>query len=223
MDLGTILDIFRHLDQHLATICETYGTLTYLILFGIIFLETGIVVTPFLPGDSLLFAAGALSTVSSSTGGAALSVTTLLWSLIIAAILGDSVNYAIGRKLGTRAFANPQSRIFRPSYLKKTEQFYERYGNKTIVMARFVPIVRTFAPFLAGVGHMNYRTFGLYNAAGGILWVVLLVGAGYLFGEVPFVKKNFELVILGIIVISILPPFIEVLRERGRTPRGQIR
>jgi membrane-associated protein len=223
MDLGTILDIFRHLDQHLATICETYGTLTYLILFGIIFLETGIVVTPFLPGDSLLFAAGALSTISSSTGGAALSVTTLLWSLIIAAILGDSVNYAIGRKLGTRAFANPQSRIFRPSYLKKTEQFYERYGNKTIVMARFVPIVRTFAPFLAGVGHMNYRTFGIYNAAGGILWVVLLVGAGYLFGEVPFVKKNFELVILGIIVISILPPFIEVLRERGQTPRGQIR
>ena len=219
MDLGTILDIFRHLDQHLATICETYGTLTYLILFGIIFLETGIVVTPFLPGDSLLFAAGALSTVSSSTGSAGLSVTTLLWSLIIAAILGDSVNYAIGRRLGTTAFSNPKSRIFRPQYLRKTEQFYERYGNKTIVIARFVPIVRTFAPFLAGVGHMNYRTFGLYNAAGGILWVVLLVGAGYLFGEVPFVKKNFELVILGIIVISILPPFIEVLREY-RKSRG---
>jgi membrane-associated protein len=214
--LATIFDMFRHLDTRLAVICQSYGTTTYLILFGIIFLETGVVVTPFLPGDSLLFAAGALSTVAGVDGGSGLSVVTLLWSLFLAAFFGDSVNYAIGHRVGAKAFANPRSRIFRQEYLKKTEQFYERYGNKTIVLARFVPIVRTFAPFLAGVGRMNYRTFGLYNAFGAALWVVSLVGAGHLFGEVPFVKQNFEFVILAIIIISLLPPVIEVLRERGR-------
>lgn len=216
MDLVSLLDVFRHLDTHLAAICQTYGTTTYLILFGIIFLETGVVVTPFLPGDSLLFAAGALSNVAGNGGSSGLSLTTLLWSLFIAAFLGDTVNYAIGHKLGRRAFANPKSRIFRPEYLKKTESFYERYGNKTIVIARFVPIVRTFAPFLAGVGRMDYRTFASYNAFGAALWVILLVGAGHLFAEVPFVKHNFELVILAIIVISLLPPIIEVMRERRR-------
>jgi membrane-associated protein len=221
MDFLTILDIFRHLDTHLANICQTYGTITYVILFLIIFLETGVVVTPFLPGDSLLFAAGALSTIPSSDGGGGLSVTTLIWSLFIAAFLGDSANYAIGNRLGTRAFSNPKSKIFRPEYLRRTESFYQKYGNKTIVIARFVPIVRTFAPFLAGVGSMHYRTFAFYNAFGAAIWVILLVGAGHLFGAVPFVKKNFELVILAIIFLSLLPPIIEILKERrtGHIPK----
>jgi membrane-associated protein len=206
--MGTFIDLFLHLDKHLTDIFQTYGTATYVILVAIVFCETGLVVTPFLPGDSLLFAAGALS----ASGG--LSVSTLLWSLFAAAFVGDTLNYVIGAKLGNAAFSNPNSKVFRPQYLDKTRKFYEKYGNKTIVIARFVPIVRTFAPFLAGVGGMDFRIFAVYNAVGGALWVGLLVGAGHLFAEVPLVKNNFSLVIVGIIIVSILPAVIEVLRER---------
>lgn len=196
------VQFFLHLDTSLQGVINQYGALTYVILFAVIFAETGLVVTPFLPGDSLLFAAGALA---SSTG---LDPWLLFAVLGVAAILGDAVNYSVGHAIGKRALSG-NIPFVKKEYLDKTHAFYEKYGNKTIVIARFVPIVRTFAPFVAGVGRMSYRHFATYNIVGAIFWVGSLIGAGYFFGEIPLVKKNFELVIIAIIILSILPGLYE--------------
>ena len=208
------VDLFLHLDKHLTVFVEQYGTWTYLALFIIVFCETGLVVTPFLPGDSLLFAAGAIASLS-NTGINAHSLALLL---IVAAVLGDAVNYFIGSILGMKVFENKNSKIFKRSYLEKTQAFYEKYGSKTIVIARFVPIVRTFAPFLAGVSSMTYKKFATFNVVGALLWVILFVYAGYFFGGVELVKKNFTLVILAIIFISILPIVFEVYKSKKAQP-----
>jgi len=200
--LTDFLQFFLHLDKSLQGVINHYGTLTYIILFAVIFAETGLVVTPFLPGDSLLFAAGALAS------GTGLNPLLIFVVLSIAAILGDAVNYAVGRFIGKRAFSG-EFKFLKKEYLDKTHAFYEKYGNKTIVLARFVPIVRTFAPFVAGVGEMKYHHFAIYNIFGGVLWVASLTAAGYFFGGIPIVKKNFELVILAIIILSILPGIFE--------------
>lgn len=201
-------DFFIHIDKHLTEIVSNYGWWTYAILFLIIFCETGLVVAPLLPGDSLLFAAGAIAARGN------LDVVNLIILLIIAAILGDALNYRIGSWFGPRVFQERYSRIFKPSYLNKTQGFYDRYGGKTIIIARFMPIVRTFAPFLAGVGAMNYAKFTTYNIIGGILWVILFVSAGYMFSELDIVKNNFSLVILAIIIISIMPAVFEIVRAK---------
>ena len=205
------IDLFLHLDTHLQTVIQNYGTWTYVILFLIIFCETGLVVTPILPGDSLLFAAGAFAATGS------LDLAWLLILLTFAAVLGDAVNYAIGHFMGPKVFAQPDSRFLKREYLDRTHQFYEKYGGKTIIIARFVPIVRTFAPFVAGVGSMTYAKFASYNVIGGLLWVGVCVFAGYAFGNIPVVQENFTLVILGIIFVSILPGIIEFLRQRQQT------
>jgi membrane-associated protein len=204
-----LIDLFLKLDEHLLRVIETYGAWTYGLLFVIIFCETGLVVTPILPGDSLLFAAGAFAAAGS------LDLTILLILLSIAAILGDAANYSIGHYLGPRALTG-KSRFLKKEYLDRTQRFYERYGGKTIVIARFVPIVRTFAPFMAGVGRMNYLQFARYNVLGALLWVGVCVMAGYLFGAIPFVKDNFELVVLAIVFVSILPAVAEYALSRGR-------
>lgn len=202
------LDMMLHLDVHLNSILLEYGAWTYVILFLIVFCETGLVVTPFLPGDSLLFAAGAFA------GKGSLELQWLIPLLCIAGILGDAVNYSIGKTLGPKLLKN-EKWFLKPEHLNKTQQFYERWGVKTIVLARFVPIIRTFAPFLAGVGQMNYRQFGTFNVLGAILWVVIFSVAGFWFGNIPVVRKNFTLVILGIIVVSVLPAVLEVIRNRN--------
>jgi membrane-associated protein len=207
------VDVFLHLDKHLAEVIQQYGTYTYAILFLIVFLETGLVVTPLLPGDSLLFAAGSFA------GIGALSLWPLFFLLCVAAILGDTVNYAIGAYLGPKVFHYPKSRFFNPEHLRKTHEFYEKYGGKTIIIARFVPIIRTFAPFVAGIGSMSYARFLTYNVVGGVLWVSVCVFAGYFFGNLAFVQKNFSLVILAIIGISILPAVVEYLRHRAEAKR----
>ena len=201
------IDLFLHLDVHLSTVIQSYGTWTYAILFMIIFCETGLVVAPILPGDSLLFAAGTFAAKGD------FSPTFLIPLLIIAAILGDALNYTIGRYLGPKVLQE-NSRIFKREYLDKTQKFYERYGGKTIIFARFVPIVRTFAPFLAGVGKMKYTQFAVYNVVGGIVWIVLFVLAGLFFGNIPAVKHNFTLVILAIIILSILPAVFETMKAK---------
>ncbi len=206
-----LVDFIIHIDKHLDSLILQYGSWTYGILFLIVFCETGLVVTPFLPGDSLLFAAGTFA----ARGSLDLATTALL--IFIAAVIGDAVNYTIGSFIGPRVFEFKDSRIFKKQYLEKTQKFYEKYGGKAIIIARFVPIVRTFAPFLAGVGSMNYSKFGFYNITGALLWVVLFVGGGYLFSEIAFVKNNFSLVMLMIIVISILPPIIEVWRAKQQS------
>ncbi len=208
--MSHLIDLLLHLDRHLSAIIQEYGVWTYLILFLIIFCETGLVVTPVLPGDSLLFAVGTFC----ATGALDLWFTILL--LAIAAVLGDTVNYAIGYRVGPQIFRNKKSRLLNPKHLEQTHRFYERYGAKTIVIARFVPIVRTFAPFVAGIGRMSYGKFVAYNVGGGILWVVLLVLGGYAFGNIPIVKRNFSLVIFAIIILSILPGVIEIVRQRRR-------
>lgn len=200
----------RHLDEHLQRLVTDYQTFAYVILALIIFCETGLVVTPFLPGDSLLFAAGAVA-----AGGSALNVWLLIPILIAAAILGDNTNYFFGKYLGQRVFQRDYWFLKR-EYLTRTEQFYEKYGGRTLVMARFVPIVRTFAPFVAGVGNMTYRKFIGYCFGGGILWVVSMTLAGYFFGQIPIVKNNFEIVVVGIIGFSILPMVIEVIKAKMR-------
>lgn len=205
-----LVDFILHIDVHLAELVAQYGIWIYAILFLILFCETGLVVTPFLPGDSLLFVAGALAALP----GNDLNIHLMAALLIVAAVLGDAVNYTIGRLFGERLFSNPNSRIFRRSYLDKTHAFYERHGGKTIILARFVPIVRTFAPFVAGMGHMSYRHFALFNVAGALAWVLLFSYAGYLFGDLPVVQENLKLLIVGIIVVSILPGVIEVWRHR---------
>jgi membrane-associated protein len=205
--INTVIDFVLHLDRHLKEIIDTYGVWTYAILFAIIFCETGLVVTPFLPGDSLLFAAGAFA----ATGALDPWIVNLL--LAVAAIIGDTVNYWIGERIGDKAFEPGRYRFLKPEYLEKTHRFYEKYGGKTIIIARFVPIVRTFAPFLAGVGVMSYRRFLAYNVIGGILWTTLFVWTGYFFGNLSFVKKNFSLVIIVIIVLSVMPGVVEYVRQ----------
>lgn len=214
--LKTFIDIFLHLDKHLVEVTQNYGTWTYALLFAIVFCETGLVVTPILPGDSLLFAGGALTALP----GSALNVWVMSGLLLIAAVLGDMVNYWAGHYFGARIF-KPNARFLKTSYLERTQEFYERYGGKTIVMCRFVPIIRTFAPFVAGMGSMQYRRFFLYNVTGAIAWVVVCVGAGFFFGNIPVVKKNFSLVVLAIIFISILPGIIGVLRARRAGPANR--
>lgn len=195
---ASAIDLFLHLDAHLSEIIAAYGLWTYAILFLIVFCETGLVVTPFLPGDSLLFAAGTFA------GTGALDLPTLLVLLSIAAIVGDSVNYAAGRTIGPKVFRQ-DGRLLNHEHLKRTQRFYEVHGAKTIVLARFLPIIRTFAPFVAGVGSMKYETFVTYNVAGGVVWVFLFLVAGYGFGNIPLVRDHFSIVIMGIIIMSMLP------------------
>jgi len=212
-----LIDVFLHLDMYLDTVIQQYGVWMYLILFVVVFLETGVVVTPFLPGDSLLFAAGALCARGD------LAVGWLFMLLWLAAVLGDTVNYSIGHLIGPRAF-HGRNRLFKREHLDRTHQFYERHGGKTIVLARFIPIIRTFAPFVAGIGRMSYGRFVTYNVLGGLLWTALFVFGGYYFGNQPLVKRNFTFVILAIIVISLLPLVIEFVRNyrrKARTPRTQ--
>lgn len=209
--IHSLIDFVLHIDVHLVEIVNSYQYWTYLILFLIIFCETGLVVTPFLPGDSVLFAMGALIAKPETD----LSILLMLFLLILGAVLGDFVNYEIGKYLGPKVFQE-NSRIFKKSYLEKTEQFYQKHGNKTIIYARFVPIVRTFAPFVAGISKMPYRNFGFYNIIGGILWVSLFLLVGYFFGQISFIKNNFSLVILAIIILSLLPPLIEIIRTKKK-------
>jgi membrane-associated protein len=209
--LPRIIDLFLHLDQHLGQLISQYGTWTHLILFLIIFCETGLVITPFLPGDSLLFAAGTFAALG------ALDLGLLVLLLIVAAIVGDTVNYWIGAYIGPRAFSG-DIRFLRKEYLERTHAFYEKHGGKTIIMARFVPIIRTFAPFVAGVGGMSYPRFITYNVVGAVLWVGLFVLGGYFFGNISVVRENFTLVILAIIAISVLPIVVEALRARRSRP-----
>jgi membrane-associated protein len=215
--MSHLIDVFLHLDMYLDTIIQQYGVWMYFILFVVVFLETGVVVTPFLPGDSLLFAAGALCARGDLVVG---WLFLLLW---LAAVLGDTVNYSIGHIVGPRAF-HGQNRFFKREHLDRTHQFYERYGGKTIVLARFIPIIRTFAPFVAGIGRMSYGRFVTYNVLGGLLWTGLFVFGGYYFGNQPLVKRNFTFVILAIIVISLLPLAVELAqhyRRKARVARTQ--
>lgn len=210
--LKNFIDLFLHLDKHLSELIAAYGTWTYAILFLIVFCETGLVVTPFLPGDSLLFAAGTFAALG------AMDPWILFGLLTVAAILGDTVNYWIGKRIGPAAFSG-RFRLLNQNHLRKTEAFYEKHGGKTIIMARFVPIVRTFAPFVAGVGTMEYGRFLVFNVVGAVLWVGLFVFGGYLFGNIPVVRENFTLVILAIIALSVLPILFEWLKSR-REGRG---
>jgi membrane-associated protein len=207
-----LIDLFLHLDKYLDTIIKDFQAGTYLILFLVIFVETGVVVFPFLPGDSLIFAAGAFAVRPDSP----LNIVVLYIILCAAAIAGDTANYWIGHYIGPRAFSE-NSRFFKKKYLDRTHDFYERHGGKTIILARFIPIIRTFAPFVAGIGAMTYRHFIAYNVIGGIAWVTLFTFGGYFFGELSFVKNNFSFVVLAIIFISVLPGVIEFLRERKRS------
>ena len=203
------LDYILHLDKYLDLIIRSVGIWTYLILFVTIFIETGLVVTPFLPGDSLLFAAGAFAALGS------LNVVVLFVVLALAAVLGDTVNYWIGHYIGDKAFTTT-SRLLKREYLDRTQAFYEKHGGKTIFLARFVPIIRTFAPFVAGVGKMRYGYFISYNIFGGIVWTALFIAAGYFFGNVPFVRNNFSLVVIAIVLISVMPAVVEVIRNRKK-------
>ena len=206
--LASLIDFILHIDQHLIELTQTYGLWIYAILFLIVFCETGLVVTPFLPGDSLLFAAGAVAAL----GGMNVHIAAAL--LLAAAVIGDAVNFAIGKYFGEKLFAKPDSRVFKREYLDKTHAFYEKYGGKTIILARFVPIVRTFAPFVAGMGNMHYGRFIRYNIIGALMWVGLLTYAGYFFGELPAVKNNFGLVVIGIIAVSVLPMAVEIAKAK---------
>lgn len=207
-----VIDFILHIDVHLAELVAQYHLWVFGILFVIIFCETGLVITPFLPGDSMLFVAGSLAALPTND----LNVHLLAVVLCVAAILGDASNYTIGRVFGERLFRNPDSKIFRRSYLDQAHRFYEKHGGKTIVLARFVPIVRTFAPFVAGMGHMSYRHFALFNVAGGIVWVGLFLYAGFLFGGLEIVQQNLKLLIVLIIFVSILPGVFEVCRNRRK-------
>ncbi len=212
--LKNLSDLFLHLDKHLVEIIRQYGTLAYLLLFMVIFLETGLVVTPFLPGDSLLFIAGTIS----ATG--AMNILVLYALFAFAAILGDTLNYWIGHTIGPKVFQRENSKIFKPEYLAKTHSFYEKYGGKTIILARFIPIVRTFAPFVAGVGKMHYGQFISYNIIGGLVWTALFTFGGYFFGNLPIVKEHFHEVVLGIIVLSVVPVLYELYKHK-RMPKSE--
>lgn len=206
---GDIIDVILHVDKYLGQIIHNYGFWTYLILFVIVFCETGLVITPFLPGDSLLFAAGSFAAIG------VLNPLVLFTSLAIAAILGDTVNYWMGHYVGPRVFKE-NVRFLKREYLERTHKFYEKYGGKTIILARFIPIIRTFAPFVAGIGEMTYGKFISYNIIGGIAWVALFVYSGYFFGTLPIVKNNFSLVIIAIIILSVVPIVVELLKKRKK-------
>jgi membrane-associated protein len=208
MDPSNLVDIVLHLDKHLNEWATQLGPWLYVLLFAIVFCETGLVVTPFLPGDSLLFAVGALS----ATPGSPIDPVLTALLLLVAATLGDAVNYAIGHQVGPRVFSRPKSLLFNTEHLRRAQRFYERYGGKTIILARFVPIIRTFAPFVAGIGAMSYRRFGAYNVMGAALWIGLLLPLGYALGNTKVVQERFHLVILAIIGISILPAVVELVR-----------
>ena len=207
--LTAFIDLVLHLDKHLLALTQDYGSWVYLILFLIIFCETGLVVTPFLPGDSLLFVAGALT----ATG--VMEIQLLAGLLVAASFLGDNTNYWIGRYAGPRVFSSETSRLLNPRHLEQTHRFYERHGGKAVILARFFPIIRTFAPFVAGVGRMDYRRFLPFSLAGGIAWISSLLAGGYLFGNIPFIKQNLTLVIFGIIILSLLPGALGYLRHRN--------
>jgi len=212
-----VVDLFLHLDQHLNTWAGTLGPWLYLVLFLVVFCETGLVVTPFLPGDSLLFATGALASIE----GSPLQLPFLLVLLVAAAVLGDAANYSFGAYVGPAVFSSERSWLFNKQHLERTAHFYERHGGKTIFLARFVPIVRTFAPFVAGIGRMRYRDFAVFNITGAVTWVCSFLLGGYWFGQIPTVKRNFHVVILAIVVISVLPIVTEYLRARRE--RGTMR
>jgi len=212
--LAYLIDLFVNLDEHLSLVITRYGTWTYLILFLVIFMETGFVVTPFLPGDSLLFAAGTFAALG------ALDVTLVFLLLFAAAVLGDTVNYWIGRRIGPRVF-NMNSRWLKREYLERTHRFYERHGGKTIFLARFIPIIRTFAPFVAGVGEMSYGRFLAYNVVGGLVWTAGFTFLGYFFGNIPIVRENFSFVVVGIIFISVLPIVYEFISSQLRARRAR--
>jgi membrane-associated protein len=216
--ISRLIDIVLHLDKHLGALIEHNGPWTYVILFVVIFCETGLVVAPFLPGDSLLFAAGAFAAKPVLSGGMDLKPVWLFLILAAAAILGDTVNYWIGRIVGPKIFHREKVRFFKKEYLERTHRFYEKYGGETIIIARFVPIIRTFAPFVAGIGRMSYGRFISYNIIGGVVWVALFVFGGYFFGNIPFIQKNFSLVIIAIIFISAIPILIEFLRHLRKKP-----
>ena len=203
-----IIDFLLHVDTYLETIIDKFGVFTYIILFLVIFAETGLVVTPFLPGDSLLFVIGAFS------ANGLLDLWTIYFSLLAAAVMGDAANYAIGRYVGAKLFSSETSKLFNKKHLEKTQEFYVKHGGKTIIMARFLPIIRTFAPFVAGVGKMHYATFSFFNVIGGTLWVTTMMFAGYFFGGLPFIKNNFEIAVIAIIFISLIPIFLEFLKHR---------
>jgi membrane-associated protein len=207
-----VISFILHIDSHLLDLFNQYGLWIYGILFLIIFCETGLVVTPFLPGDSLLFATGAL------VAGSVLNVNIMAVVVISAAVLGNTVNYTIGHFFGEQLFRNPDSKIFRRDYLQKAQEFYARHGGKTIVMTRFVPIIRTFAPFAAGMGSMTYKRFMVYNLVGAFLWVGIFLYAGYYFGNLPVVRKNFTLLIMAILVVSVLPIVYEAWKARKASP-----
>jgi membrane-associated protein len=209
--IADFIGLFTHLDKHLTQVIGTFGSWTYVIIFLIIFCETGLVITPLLPGDSLLFALGTFAAMG------ALEVELLLVTLSVAAVAGDAVNYFVGHILGPRIFRGENVRFLKREYLERTHKFYEKYGGKTIVLARFVPIIRTFAPFVAGIGNMTYWRFACDNVLGGITWITVFILGGYYFGSLPFVKQNFTLIIFAIIIISILPGVIEILRQRAQS------
>ena len=216
--MDIIIDFILNIDKHMVEIVHQYHLWTYAILFLIIFCETGLVVTPFLPGDSLLFVTGAIAALP----GSPLNIHLLVLIVFAAAFLGDSCNYMIGHFFGRKLFSNPNSRIFRQSYLTRTQEFYGKYGGKTIILARFVPIVRTFAPFVAGMGKMNYSHFITFNAVGGALWVMIFCYIGFFFGDLPFVQENLKLLIVAIIFISVLPAVIEAMRARLRSRKAAV-
>ena len=207
--MNQILDIFLHLDVHLAQITSAYGPWVYLILFLIIFAETGLVVMPFLPGDSLLFAVGALASLE----GGGIEIKFIWGLLVLAAISGDNLNYFIGKRTGIKVFSNPDSIFLNPKNLERTQDFYRRHGAKTVMFARFLPIVRTFAPFVAGVGRMDYRKFVFFSVTGSILWMTCFLGAGYFFGNIPVIKQNFTLVVMGVIAVSLIPIALEAFKQ----------
>jgi len=211
--LKTVIEFVLHIDKHLSAIIQQFGAWTYAILFAVIFIETGLVIMPFLPGDSLLFAAGTFAALG------ALDVRLLIALLAVAAVIGDTVNYWIGHRIGEKAFSREDARFFKKDYLDRTHAFYEKHGGKTIIIARFVPIIRTFAPFVAGIGKMSYGRFLSFNVIGGVGWVVLLVGTGYFFGNIPFIRKNFSIAILAIILISTVPIAVEYFRHRKNKTR----
>ena len=203
-----LVDFILHIGDHLQELVKNYGNWIYAILFAIVFCETGLVVLPFLPGDSMLFAAGTIAAVGD------MNIFVLIGLLIVAAILGDFVNFEIGKHFGQKLFSNPNSKIFKQSYLQKTHDYYEKYGGRTIIIARFVPIVRTFAPFVGGMGNMNYAQFARYNIVGAVLWVVSFTTLGYFFGQLPFVKEHFSWIMIAIIVFSLVPMIVEIIRHR---------
>lgn len=203
-----LVDFILHIGDHLQELVKNYGNWIYAILFAIVFCETGLVVLPFLPGDSMLFAAGTIAAVGD------MNIFVLMGLLIVAAVLGDFVNFEIGKHFGQKLFSNPNSKIFKQSYLQKTHDYYEKYGGRTIIIARFIPIVRTFAPFVGGMGNMNYAQFARYNIVGAVLWVVSFTTLGYFFGQLPFVKEHFSWIMIAIIVFSVVPMIVEIIRHR---------